>query len=34
MYTYIFDWDPLHTKVNSHYKAKKHKNIKAYRKSL
>ena len=35
----FFKWDSLHTRLNSHYKAwsykkKKHKKIKAYRKSL
>ena len=34
-----FNWDLLHAKLNSHYKAwsykkKKHKKIKAYKKSL
>ena len=34
-----FNWDTLHARLNSHYKAwiykkKKHKKIKAYRKSL
>ena len=36
---FFFDWDSLHARLNSHYKAwsykkKKHKKIKAYRKSL
>ena len=36
---FIFNWDSLHARLNSHYKAwsykkKKHKKIKAYRKSL
>ena len=35
--TSFFNWDSLHTRLNSHYKAwsykkKKHKKIKAYRK--
>ena len=35
----FFNWDSLHTSLNSHYKAwsykkKKHKKIKSYRKSL
>ena len=36
---FFFNWDSLHARLNSHYKAwsykkKKHKKIKAYRKSL
>ena len=36
---FLFNWDSLHTRLNSHYKAwsykkKKHKKIKAHRKSL
>ena len=36
---FFFNWDLLHAMLNSHYKAcsykkKKHKKIKAYRKSL
>ena len=36
---FFFNWDSLHARLNSHYKAwshkkKKHKNIKAYRKSV
>ena len=39
MSSFIFDWDSLHARLNSHYKAwnykeKKHKNIKAYKKSV
>ena len=35
----FFNWDSLHERLNSHYKAwnykkKKHKRIKAYRKSV
>ena len=35
----FFNWDSLHARLNSHYEAwsykkKKHKNIKAYRKSV
>ena len=35
----FFDWDSLHARLNSHYKAwsykkKKHRKIKAYRNSL
>ena len=38
-YDIFFYWDSLHAKLNSHYKAwsymkKKHKKIKAYRKSV
>ena len=36
---FFFNWDSLHARLNSHYKAcnykkKTHKNIKAYRKSV
>ena len=36
---YFFNWDSLHARLNSHYKAwgnkkKKYKKIKAYRKSV
>ena len=36
---HVFNWDSLHTRLNSHYKAwsykkKEHKKIKAYRKPL
>ena len=38
-FIYVYSWDSLHARLNSHYKAwsykkKKHKKIKAYRKSL
>ena len=38
-FNFSFNWDSLHAKLNRHYKAwsykeKKHKKIKAYRKSL
>ena len=38
-FLFLFNWDSLHTRLNSHYKTwsykkKKHKMIKAYRKSL
>ena len=38
-YTYIFNWDSLHARLNSHYEAwcykkKKHKKITAYQKSV
>ena len=38
-FSFLFNWDSLHTRLNSHYKAwsykkKKHKKTKAYRKSL
>ena len=37
--SFFFNWDSLHARLNSHcktwsYKKKKHKKIKAYRKSL
>ena len=39
IFLFFFNWDSLHARLNSHYKAwsykkKKHKKIKAYRKSL
>ena len=39
IFDYFFNWDSVHAKMNKHYKAwsykkKKHKKIKAYRKSL
>ena len=39
IYIFFFNWDSLHARLNSYfktwsYKKKKHKEIKAYRKSL
>ena len=39
IFLFFFNWDSLHARLNSHYKAwsykkKKHKKIKAYRKSV
>ena len=39
LHKFFFNWDSLHARLNSHYKAwnykkKKHKKMKAYRKSL